>query len=476
MYLTVVLVYLGILVLIGFWQSRHVKSEADFLVAGRTLPARVLVFTLLSTWIGSGSLFGGAGLGYRAGFPALWQSAGAWVGIAGVFFLAHRVRRVAKFTMPDILELRYGPTARVLGTIVTAIAYTTITAYQFRGGGRLLNLIAPIEPGTGALITAVFCVAYTALAGMLSVAYMDVGNGLMMTVGVGAAVFYLMGQAGGVGPAFAALRPDQVSVFGTLDPVVDVGYLFLPTMLLLLGEANMYQKFFSARDERAARNAVVGWIGGTIVVESLIVAVGVFGSVVIPGLSIGDSEAIVMRVAVDALPTVLGIALICGAAAIIISTANSFLLTPASALINDVSNKGINQGASDRQMLLWTRVLVVVLGALGFVALQFFQTILAMALWAYTMYGAAVTPALLAAFTWPRATKQGGIASIASGMVVTLGWEIIAQQRDGQYLLNLPTVYPAVAVSVLMLILVSLATPASPRASWRGSADGTLSM
>jgi len=460
MYLTAVLVYLGILIVIGVWQSRRVKSGADFLVAGRTLPARVLVFTLLATWIGSGSLFGGAGLGYRAGFPALWQSAGAWVGIAAVYFLAHRVRRIAKFTMPDILELRYGSTARVLGTIVTAIAYTTITAYQFRGGGRLLNLIAPIDVGTGAFITAVFCIAYTAMAGMLSVAYLDVGNGLMMIVGVGAAVFYLIAHAGGPGAAFGALRPDQVSIFGTLDPVTDVGYLLLPTMLLLMGEANMYQKFFSARDERAARTAVIGWIGGTILVESLIVAVGVFGSVIIPGLSTGDSEAIVMRVAVDSLPAVLGIGLICGAAAIIISTANSFLLTPASALMNDVYRNAINPQASEKQILFWTRVLVVVLGALGFVALRFFQTILQMALWAYTMYGAAVTPALLAAFIWPRATRQGGVASIASGMVVTLGWEIYAQNAGGEYLFGLPTVYPAVAVSVLALVIVSLATPA----------------
>jgi SSS family solute:Na+ symporter/sodium/proline symporter len=295
---------------------------------------------------------------------------------------------------------------------------------------------------------------------MLSIAYLDVGNGLMMLVGVGAAVMYLIGHAGGFGPAFGALRPDQVSLFGTLDPWVDAGALFLPTLLLLMGEANMYQKFFSARDERAARNAVVGWIAGTILVESLIVAVGVFGSVVIPGLNTGDSEAIVMRVAVQALPAAFGVALVCGAAAIVISTANSFLLTPASALMNDVYKKIINPAAGDRQVLLWTRLLVLILGALGLVALQFFQTILAMALWAYTMYGAAVTPALLAAFLWPRATRQGGVASIAAGMIVTLGWEIYAQYHGGIYLLSLPTVYAAFSVSIAALVAVSLATPA----------------
>ena len=458
MYLTAVLIYLCVLIGVSFVQSRSVRSGDDFLVAGRTLPARVLVFTLLSTWIGSGSLFGGAGLGYRAGFPALWQSAGAWVGIAAVYFLAHRVRRIAKYTMPDILELRYGAAARTLGTLTTAIAYTTIAAYQFRGGGRLLALIAPIDPGTGALITAAFCVTFTALAGMLSVAYLDVGNGLMMMIGVGAAVLYLIAHAGGFAPAFGELRPDQVAVFGTLDPWLDAGALFLPTLLLLMGEANMYQKFFSARDERAARHAVIGWIAGTIIVETLIVSVGVFGSVVIPGLTTEQSEAVVMRVAVNVLPAALGIALICGAAAIITSTANSFLLTPASALMNDVYRKYVNPAASDRQVLLWTRALVVGLGALGFVALQFFQTILQMALWAYTMYGAAVTPALLAAFIWPRATRQGGVASIAAGMIVTLGWEIYGQSAGG-YPGGLATVYPAFAASILSLVGVSLATP-----------------
>jgi SSS family solute:Na+ symporter/sodium/proline symporter len=458
MFLYAILAYLGVLVFLGLYKSKDLQTGDDFLVAGRTLPARVLVFTLLATWIGSGSLFGGAGLGYRAGFPALWQSAGAWVGIALVYFLAHRVRRLAKYTMPDLLELRYGPAARVLGTIVVVIAYTTIAAYQFRGGGRLLNLVAGMDVTQGALITMTFCVAYTAIAGMISVAYLDVGNGLAMVVGVGAAVFYLIADAGGVGPAFSGLRADQVAFFGTLDPIADAGAIFLPTMLLLMGEANMYQKFFSAKDEGAARRAVAGWIVGTIVVEVLIVAVGVFGSVVVPGLSEGDSEAIVIRVAGSVLPPLLGVLLLCGSAAIIVSTANSFLLTPASALVRDVYQKSINPAASDRQILLYTRLLVVGLGLLGFLALRFFSTILAMALWAYTMYGAAITPALLAIFLWPRVTRAGGVASIATGMVTTLAWEIYARQAGG-YPYELATVYPAVTLAIVALVGVSLATP-----------------
>jgi SSS family solute:Na+ symporter/sodium/proline symporter len=449
-YLLAVIAYLAVLSVVGVWRSRTVHTGDDFLVAGRSLPARVLVFTLLSTWIGSGSLFAGAGLGYRAGFPALWQSAGAWVGIALVYFLAPRVRRLAQYTVPDILEMRYGRWARILGTLTTVLAYTTIAAYQFRGGGRLLNLVAGLEPRMGAFITAAFCIGYTVLAGMLSVAYLDVANGSMMVLGTVVAVVFLVSQAGGAGTALASLRPDQVTIFGSMSPI-DALALFLPTMFLLLGEANMYQKFFSARDERAARNAVVGWIAGTIVVETLIVSIGVFGSVVVPNLGTQESEAITVRVAVDVLPKALGVLLLAGAAAIIVSTATSFLLTPATSLTRDVYQRFVNPAAGDRELLLYTRGLVVALGLLAFAVGNFFPTILAMALWAYTMYGAGVTPALLAALVWPRVGRHAGVGSIAVGMMTTLIWEVAALV-NGSHPMGLQTVYPALFASIATLI------------------------
>ena len=464
MYLTAVIVYLGILVVVGAQRSRKVRTGDDFLVAGRTLPARVLVFTLLSTWIGSGSLFAGAGLGYRAGFPALWQSAGAWVGIAAIYFIAPKVRRLAQYTVPDILELKYGPAARVLGTLTTVLAYTTIAAYQFRGGGRLLELVAGIDPRTGALLTAAFCVAYTALAGMLSIAYLDVGNGSVMVIGVSLAVAFLVSDAGGLASAVSALRPDQVSLFGQLSPQAALA-LFFPTLFLLLGEANMYQKFFSAKSERAARVAVGGWIVGTIVVETLIDSVGVLGSVAVPGLGTEASESIVILVALETLPAAFGVILVCGAAAIVVSTANSFLLTPATNLIRDVYQRFVNPGVTDRQILVYTRLIVVGLGVVGYVAGNFFPTILAMALWAYTMYGAGITPALLAALVWPRATRPAGVWSILVGMTTTLAWEIVGLWRgvDGvaAYPLGLETVYPALTLSIFTLVVVSLLTTPS---------------
>src|SRR6201991_1622078 len=132
-----------------------VKTKADYLVAGRSLPAFVLIFTLLSSWIGSGSLLGGAENAYKHGFAALWQAGGGWAGLLLIYFIAPRARKFAQFTIPDLLESRYNQTARVLGAIAILFAYTGITCYQFIGGGDILHMIFPqISAVHGAYILA----------------------------------------------------------------------------------------------------------------------------------------------------------------------------------------------------------------------------------------------------------------------------------------------------------------------------------
>jgi len=132
-----------VLLAVSLSQVRKVKTKADYLVAGRTLPWWVLVFTLLSSWIGSGSLFGGAENAFNNGFASRWQAAGGWVGLLVIVTVAPRARKFAQFTIPDLLETRYNATARVLGSIAILFAFTAITSYQFKGGGDILHLAFP---------------------------------------------------------------------------------------------------------------------------------------------------------------------------------------------------------------------------------------------------------------------------------------------------------------------------------------------
>jgi Na+/proline symporter len=111
--------------------------------------------------------------------------------------------------------------------------------------------------------------------------------------------------------------------------------------------------------------------------------------------------------------------------------------------------------------VLYSRIVVIGLGIVAFVQVKFFTTVLAMALYAYTMYGVGITPATLAAFFWKRATPIGGVISIASGMVTTIVWELLKQPS------GIPTVYPALILSVLSLVVISLLTPKPEEEKWR---------
>src|SRR5512143_3020810 len=97
MYIIVLGIIVAVLLATALVRSLAVRSQADFLVAGRKLTWPVLIFTLLSSWIGAGSLFAGGENAYRNGFAALWQPAGGWAGLVIISLVAGRARRFAQF-------------------------------------------------------------------------------------------------------------------------------------------------------------------------------------------------------------------------------------------------------------------------------------------------------------------------------------------------------------------------------------------
>lgn len=462
LYAAVLAVIVTTLLAVSLGRLGKVKTKADYLVAGRSLPAFVLVFTLLSSWIGSGSLLGGAENAYNHGFVALWQAAGGWAGLLLIYFIAPRARKFAQFTIPDLLETRYNQMARVLGVVAILLTYTAITSYQFIGGGDILHLTFPdvISPILGRYILAAFVIVFTMIAGMSSVAYMDLVIGLLATVTMCLALPVLIHRAGGWGAVHAALPATHFQPLGDLS-FIQCLELFLPTCLLLLGNQSMYQKFFSARSEKDARRAVVGWIIGTVILETVIVAIAVTGSAMFPDGEVSKAPREILAYCgmhgFSGSPALrlLGALLMGAIFAKIISTANNWLFSPATNLVNDIYVRYINPKATNKKVLIVSRLMVVLLGIWSLFQSLGTESVLKKALYAYTIYSAALTPVILAAFFWRRATAAAAVASIAVGTVVTVAWEWVAPhlpaiigQRDA--------IFPALLASVLCLVAVSL--------------------
>jgi SSS family solute:Na+ symporter/sodium/proline symporter len=483
-----------------------VHTRADYLVAGRSLPAFVLVFTLLSSWIGSGSLLGGAENAYKHGFAALWQAAGGWAGLALIYFIAPRARRFAQYTIPDLLEVRYNQTARVLGVTAILFTYTAITSYQFIGGGDILHLIFPgsISAIHGRYLIAAFVIVFTAIAGMSSVAYMDVAIGLLATFTLCAALPVLLhsfafANLTGWSAVRAALPATHFQLFGDLHPfnstvgpnllpdgtherISSALEIFLPTCLLMLGNQSMYQKFFSAKSEKDASRAVAGWIVGTVILETVIVALAVAGSAIFPTGDVHDHPREILAFTglhafSGSRPLMLLGALLVGAIfAKIVSTANNYLFSPAANLVNDIFVRYIRPKAGNKQILLVSRLMVVLLGLWALYQGLHTESVLKKSLYAYTIYSAALTPVILAAFYWRRATASAAVASIFTGTFVTVFWDTaFIHTHLPAVLAERDAIFPALIASLLCLVTVSLLTPPPSESHLRAFAEDAQS-
>lgn len=452
----VVAAYLIALIAVGAVKASSIKTQADFSLAGRGLSVFVLVGTLLATWIGTGSIFGNAEKTFKIGVPAFLIPISGAVGIVALFFLAAKVRDIGQFTIQDILEQRFGVWARVLGTLILLAAYIIIVSYQYRAGAAVIERILPDLPHVWAVIgVAAFVMTYTALAGMFSVAYTDVANGVLMVVGIGIALPILVMKAGGPSEMIHALPEGKRHLFGhfSLGELLSV---LLPSFLLLLGDANMYQRFFAARDANSARKAALGMLVGVVLLECAIIGVAVAGtSLVAQGkLSAPENSGhIVVHLAFDALPGWLGAALVATVVAVVVSTADSYLLSPSTAVVRDLYQRFIAPEASDRSVVTVGRGVVIALGlialGLAFTSDEFFDV----ALFAYTLYGAGITLPLMAALFWPRATPAGAVSSMIAGVSTAVIWKaFVADHFAG----DIDAVLPAAAVSLLVLVIVSL--------------------
>ena len=469
----VVVLYPLILLSISVYRARSVTSHDDFMVAGRSVPVYMLVGTLVCTWIGSGSLFGASGLAYTVGISELRFSSGAWIGLIVAYFLAGRVRRIADYTVPDLLERRYNPTARILGTVTIILAYVAIASYQFRGGGWILAIVTDgaITPVQGMLITALAIVLFTAMAGMVSIVSVDIFNGIAILVGVVLALPYMVWKLGGVSGVIDKLPVEHTTILGGHNWLWVVG-IAMPTFLLLLGESGMYQKFFSAKDENAARRAVAGMVIGVVIIETALALLAITGRAANPELLgtseiIGRaaSETVILDIARNHLPLFLGAIMLAAGIAIVLSTGR------------DIYQRFINPAASQKQLLRMQRGCIVAFGIIGLLLQTQFSQVLELALYSYSLVGASLTPALLAAFLWKRVTPQGGTACIAGGMVTVVGLVIMSRvvipfaMEIGGTVFDFTSsdyiVIPAVIVTVGLLIGVSLMTPVSPKEKWQ---------
>ncbi|MHC5027857.1 MAG: sodium:solute symporter family protein [Planctomycetota bacterium] len=437
--LVLVTVLLLALTALGAVHARRVRTAEDFAVAGRRFGPLVLAGTLIATWIGTGSLFGNAEKAYSDGVSTLFLPIAGSLGILVLAWLAPRSRAIPALTVPGILGYRFGAAAQRLGGVALIMAYLIIVSYQYRAGTSVAQRIfSGVDPLTLRLGFAAFIILYTALAGMVSVVMTDVANGVILSAGVLIALILL------------APPPNDWYAPGGGNSAVAWAGLVLPTFLLVLGDANLHQRFMSAKSPAAARRSAIYMFVGVTLLEVAIIGLALLGRRLLPE-PLDNPGHVIIEMGFTILPPVVGLLIAATAVAVIVSTADSFLLASSTSLSVDFGRTPPSAATQ--------RIIVVVLGstalALSFLSDAYFD----IALYAYTLYGTCLTPAILCALLRPKTPRIAVVGSMAAGLIVALAWKHPALSE------RFDPVLPALGANLLVLVVLAIILPERPPSS-----------
>ncbi|EMR06642.1 Propionate transporter [Bhargavaea cecembensis DSE10] len=450
-YLVAVVVYLILMALLGvYFAKSSIKNSDDFMVAGRSLPLWIVIGTLLATFVGSGTVVGGASFIYQYGpFAAIFNLSGGFVGAFILYLIASKVRQSEMYTVPQLLEKRFGTATRVIASIFILLAYVGITAYQFTGGAYVLQLTTGMPLEVGAIVMCALVIFLTMSGGLFSVAYSDALGAVLILIGFIIGIPFALNAAGGFSGLAEALPAMTKTWNGGLSIPQLLGF-FLPLFLLVLGDQNMYQRFAAAKDELTAKRSVLGFIAGNALVVGLVIMMATTAIVLFPTIS---PDAAILTVAIEGVPVAIGVLILCASVAFLITTATSYLLSASGNIVYDLVQRFSKKELPEQKLLWLNRGTVLGLGVFAYVLGQFFPSVLAIQMYSYTMYGAAITPAIIATLLWKKATTAGIMSSIIVGGSATMFWELV---------LNRPfdwnSVLFALPLSVITLVVVSLAT------------------
>ena len=449
MYLAALLIFFSLMLVFSFLVSKRIKGFASMTLADKQIPWYVNTGTLVATYVGSGALVGGAALAFTEGYNAIWFYAGGWVAILLLLLMATRIRRFGGTTTCEFIGGRFGPTARTLSAVVVILAETAIVGYNLKSTGWVLNLVTGMNLNLAVIMGAIFIIAFTVIAGFLSVAYTDYFQGIVIILSLVIGLPFALHAVGGWSSLKAALP------VANLHPLKSFSLVYmlktgLPTLALVFMGQSFWQRLFAAKSTKDVRKTSVWWLVGVVIITFVLITFAIIGSVMFPKAT---PESIIMVMAKGGVPTLIGVFMMMACAGILVTSADSFLLAVGTVFMNDLYIPLFKRQVDEKRKIALLRIAIVVTGVLAYILATFFSSILSMIYFAYTMEGGLIV-VVLAAFFWKRASNAGAIASIIAVCVTTIVWEIFKPW-------GIATIFATLVVGALVLVAVSLLTPPS---------------
>ena len=435
--LTVAVGYALITAAIGAWGWWRTRSAGDFFVAGRRLGPFTLALAAMAAALSGFTFIGGPGLLYSVGLGALLIFLPASItNCLSAWVLAKRLRLLAEargvITIPEAIGARYrSRAAQALAAMAILVAIVGYLATNLLALGLVIDALFGTGRSLGIWIGTAAVLAYSAGGGILAGVYTDVFQGCVMAL-ASVLVFLAALRAGGglaeISKIILAKEPGFLGPWGTLTPLAGLSFFFV-FGVGVLGQPHVLHKFFMVKDPLRLRWYPLLMTSAMLLTLLLMFGVGltIKAKVVsgeLPPLARPDDATPVFLLRF-ASPLLAGI-LFAGVAAAIMSTVNSFLNIGAAALVRDLP-RALSRSLGGGAELARGRLATLAIGAAAALVAQASGTLVALlGVFGWGLFASTLVPALAIGFSWKGGTRAGALASIAVGLLVTLGGETLA--------------------------------------------------
>lgn len=486
-----IVLYLTAMLLIGVYYGKKGSgsSSDDFYLGGRKMGPIVTAMSAEASDMSSYLLMGLPGLAYLCGLPEVtWTCIGLAVGTyLNWLIVARRLRRysarIGAITVPDFFSRRFGDkknTLSCIAAVVILVFFVPYTASGFKAIGTLFSSLFGVEYHTAMIIGAIVVIGYTVMGGFMAVSFTDLIQSIFMTVALIAVVIFGIHQAGGLDAVISNAKalPGYLNLtqgydaaagtaasFGGLSIVSTLawglGYFGMPHILL---------RFMAIEEEKKlndSRRIATIWV---VISMSIAVFIGIIGYSVsaagkIPFLTTSaDAETIIIKLS-DLMSrhgvflAIMAGIILSGILAATMSTADSQLLAAASSVSQDLMQGFFGMKLSEKAAMYVARFTVVAIAVIGmFLAWDPNSSVFRVVSFAWAGFGAAFGPVVLFALFWKRANKWGALAGMAAGGIMVFVWKYLIAPMGGAW--SIYELLPAFLVNCVVLVVVSLATPA----------------
>ena len=482
--LIAMVLYMAMVVGIGFICSKKNQNSEDYFLGGRGLGPWVTAMSAEASDMSSWLLMGLPGLAFATGFSqAGWTAIGL---ILGTYLnwkiIAKRLRHYTEvsensITVPDFFSNRFKDDRKILSSIsaiMILVFFTVYTASGFAACGTLFNSVFGLDYQASMIVCAAVIVIYTSLGGFLAASTTDLIQGLLMSFAIVVVLIVGIMAAGGVGSVIEYGKGLEgfFDIMKYHDPVSDqaVSQGILPIIsglawgLGYFGMPHILVRFMAIRDPeevKKSRNIAMTWV---LISLTVAVCIGFTGAALysdIAELAGNGNQRIFIYMTthlfMGIIPLFIAGIILSGILAATMSTSDSQLLIASSCVSKDLFQGLFKKEASEKHVLLISRVTTILIALIGIViAMDENSSVFGLVENAWAGFGGAFGPLMVFSLFWRRTNLKGAVAGMLSGGITALVWPFTLAKLGGIF--EIYCLLPAFVISSLLIVVISLCT------------------